>query len=194
VINDMSYKLKVTSYKLKWLKGKQVNRLKLFTLLPLFLFTIIIPCSAQSKFGHIDYSEIMKNMPGIDSAQTIVSNYYADLQTIGEQMAKELKEKETAYENLMNNPNTSQAVLKIKQDELTAMYRRFQEFSQSAEGDLRDKQIEVLEPFQNQLLDDIKLVAKAGNYSYIFDISTLLFSSSSDDLTNKVKAELGIKK
>jgi outer membrane protein len=182
VINDMSYKLKVTSYR----------AFLLFSLSSFLLFSFL-PCSAQSKFGHIDYSEIMKNMPGIDSAQTIVSNYYADLQVIGEQMAKELKEKETAYENLVNNPNTSQAIIKIRQDELTAMYKRFQEFSQSAEGDLRDKQLEVLEPFQNKLLDAIKIVAKAGNYSYIFDVSTLLFSSSSDDLTNKVKAELGIK-
>jgi outer membrane protein len=135
----------------------------------------------------------MKNMPGIDSAQTLVSNYYADLQAIGEQMAKEVKEKETAFENLMNNPNTSQAILKIKQDEVAAMYKRFQEFSQSAEGDLRNKQLEVLEPFQNKLLEAIKKVAKANNYNYIFDVSTLLFSASSSDLTDKVKAEIGIK-
>ena len=153
----------------------------------------ILHCSAQSKFGHIDYSAVMKEMHGIDSAQTIVSNYYAELQTIGEQMAKELKEKETAFENLTNNPNTSPAVLKIRQEELMGMYKRFQEFSQSAETDLRDKQLEVLEPFQTKLLEAIKKVAKANNYSYIFDVSTLLFSSSSDDLTGKIKAELGIK-
>jgi outer membrane protein len=168
------------------------NALRPYILFSVLLFSVLL-CSAQSKFGHVDYSEIMKNMPGIDSAQTIVSSFYADLQTIGEQMAKELKEKETAFETLMNNPNTSQAILKIKQDEIAAMYKRFQEFSQSADGDLRDKQLEVLEPFQNKLLDAIKKVAKANNYNYIFDISTLLFFSASDDLTGKVKAELGIK-
>jgi len=162
-------------------------------LLSAFCFLLILHCSAQSKFGHVDYSEIMKNMPGIDSAQTIVANYYADLQSIGEQMAKELKEKETTYENLANNPNTSQAILKIRQDELAAMYKRFQEFSQSAENDLRDKQLEALEPFQTKLLEAIKKTAKTNNYSYIFDVSTLLFSASSDDLTDKVKTELGIK-
>jgi Skp family chaperone for outer membrane proteins len=173
------------------------HRFLLFSLSPFLLFSFLLfsllPCSAQSKFGHIDYSEIMKNMPGIDSAQTIVADFLADLQTIGEQMAKELKEKETAFDKLANNPNTSQAILKVRQDEIAAMYKRFQEFSQSAEGDLRDKQLEVLEPFQTKLLEAIKKTAKANNYSYIFDISTLLFSSASDDLTEKVKAELGIK-
>jgi len=166
---------------------------KLFAFCFLLFAFCIQPCAAQTKFGHVDYSEIMKNMPGIDSAQTVVSNYYAELQTIGEQMAKEVKEKETAYEKLMNTPGTSNAILKIRQDELASMYKRFQEFSQSAEGDLRDKQLEVLEPFQKRLLDTIKKVAKAHNYSYVFDISTLLFSSVGDDLTSKVKAELGIK-
>ena len=181
---------------IKYCTPQTANRflLSAFCLLLIFSFQLsIFNCSAQSKFGHVDYSNIMKNMPGIDSAQTIVSSYYADLQVIGEQMAKELKEKETAYENLMNNPNTSQAILKIRQDELAAMYKRFQEFSQSAENELKDKQLEVLEPFQNRLLDALKVVAKAHNYSYIFDISTLLFFSSSDDLTDKVKAEIGIK-
>jgi len=171
-----------------------MSRIALLLLLLILHFPFsILHCSAQSKFGHIDYGEIMKKMPGIDSAQTIVSNYYAELQTIGEQMAKELKEKETAFENLTNNPNTSQAILKIRQEELMNMYKRFQEFSQSAETDLKDKQLEVLEPFQSKLLEAIKKVAKANNYSYIFDVSTLLFSSSSDDLTGKIKTELGIK-
>jgi hypothetical protein len=39
----MSYKLQVTSYKLKRLKGKKVKRLIFFTFLPFYLFTIIMP-------------------------------------------------------------------------------------------------------------------------------------------------------
>jgi len=150
-------------------------------------------CSAQSKFGHVDYGEIMKKMHGIDSVQTFIANYAADLQSIGEQMVKEFQEKNAAFEKLANSSNTSPAILKIKKEELLAMYKRIQEFTGSIEVDVQDKQLELLEPFQTKLLDAIKKVAKANNYNYIFDISTLLFSSSSDDLTDKVKAELGIK-
>jgi len=160
----------------------------------LFCF-LLLPFSsfAQAKFGHVDYGDIMKNMNGIDSVQTLIKNYAEELQAIGEQMVAEVQEKQAALEKLANSPNTSPAVLKIRQDELVAMYKRMEEFARSMEVDLQDKQLELLEPFQKKLLDAIKKIAKANNYAYIFDISTLLFSSSSDDLTAKVKAELGIK-
>jgi len=135
----------------------------------------------------------MKNMQGIDSVQIIATNYAADLQAIGEQMLKEFREKEVAFERLVNTPNTSSAILKIRQDELGAMHKRIMEFAQSMEVDIQDKQLELLEPFQTKLLDAIKKVAKANRYNYVFDTSTLMFYSPDDDLTDKVKAELGIK-
>ncbi|MCL1851298.1 MAG: OmpH family outer membrane protein [Bacteroidetes bacterium] len=149
--------------------------------------------SAQSKFGHADYTGILSNMSGIDSIQKVLANYVADLQTIGEQMEKEFVEKQTALEQMVNAGNTSQAILKIKEDELKAMYKRIMDFKQSADADIQDKQVELLEPYQNKLSDAIKKVAKANNYNYVFDISVLLFYAPGDDLTNKVKAELDIK-
>jgi len=168
------------------------NTLFSFLLSPFLLFSFLF-CSAQTKFGHVDYGEIMTKMHGIDSVQTVITKYYGDLQDVAGQMVKEVKEKEAAFEKLATASNTSQAVLKIKQEELVALYRRFQEFQQSAERDFSDKKLELLEPFQQKLLDAIKKVAKANNYNYIFDITTVLFFNPNDDLTEKVKAELKIK-
>jgi len=132
-------------------------------------------------------------MSGIDSIQNLLTEYVADLKTIDEQMEKEFVEKQTALEQLINTGNTSQAILKIKNDELQAMYKRIIEFKQSADADIQDKQAELLEPFQTKLSDAIKKIAKAENYNYVFDISSLLFYAPTDDLTDKVKAELKIK-
>ncbi len=176
----MSYKLQVTSY-IRFL----------FSVFCFLLFSFNV--SAQTKFGHVDYGEIIKNMSGIDSVQTVITNYATELQAIGQQMEKEFQEKYAAFETLSASPNTAPAILKIRQDELQAIYKRIQEFSQSMEMEVRDKQTELLEPFQNKLLEAIKKVAKAHNYTYIFDITTLQFSSPNDDLTTLVKAELGIK-
>jgi len=160
----------------------------------LFIFQFsVVNCFSQTKFGHVDYSEIIKNMKGIDSIQNLIVNFRADQQAIGEEMGKEFKEKQAALEKLANNPNTSQSVLKIRQEELVAMYKRIQDFADSMDAEIRDKQLELLEPFQTALLNAIKKVAKANNYTYVFDITTLMFYASSDDLTNKVKEELGIK-
>jgi len=107
-------------------------------------------------------------------------------------MVKEFKEKEAAFEKLANTPGTSQAILKIRQDELAAMVKRIQEFAQSMEAEIQDKQVELLEPFKDKLLKAINKVAKAHHYTYVFDISTLMFYSPYDDLTEKVKTELKI--
>jgi outer membrane protein len=141
----------------------------------------------------VDYGSIITKMQGIDSIQTVITNFQAELQAIGEEMSKEFKEKQAALEKLATSPNTSQAVLKIKQDELIAMYKRIQEFADSMDADVRAKSEELLEPFQTKLLNAIKKIAKSESYSYVFDISSLIFYATSDDLTNKVKAELGIK-
>jgi outer membrane protein len=185
----MSYKLQVSNYHHVNTSSRHFIRF----LFSAFCFLFIFHASAQSKFGHVDYGEIMKNMKGIDSIQILVKEYEIELQTIGEQMLKEFQEKQTAFEQLKNSSNTSPAILKIKQDDLVAMYKRIQEFSQSAEIDLRDKQLELLEPFRNKLEETIKKVAKANNYNYVFDITILLFHSPNDNLTDKIKMELGIK-
>jgi len=174
-------------------KSKKISFSAFYFLISAFLFSSSLNCLAQSKFGHVDYTVIISNMQGIDSIQTVITNYAADLQTIGEQMYKELEDKQIALEKMASEGNTSQAVLKIRQDELMALYRRIEEFKQSAQYDIQERQTELLEPFTTKLIEAIKKIAKAENYNYVFDISTLLFYAASDDLTNKVKAELGIK-
>jgi len=174
-------------------KSKKTSFSAFCFLLSAFLLSSSLNCSAQSKFGHVDYTSIITNMHGIDSIQEVIANYTAELQSIGEQMYKELEEKQTTLERMASAGNTSQAVLKIRQDELMALYRRIEEFKQSAQYDIQEKQTELLDPFTTKLIDAIKKVAKTENYNYVFDLSTLLFYAASDDLTDKVKTELGIK-
>ncbi|MCQ2284321.1 MAG: OmpH family outer membrane protein [Bacteroidales bacterium] len=146
----------------------------------------------KAKFGHVDYGAIMKEMPGIDTAQTALLNVQKELQEAGQQMANEFKQKEAEYGQMANN-GASAAVLKVKEDELTKLYARIQEFAAISEQELQVKQAELLKPFQDNLLAAIKSVAEAGNYAYVFDISTLAFYADSDDLTTAVKNKLGIK-
>ena len=73
------------------------------------------------------------------------------------------------------------------------MYVRIQEFSQNAEEELLLRQQELLKPFQDRLLAIVKKIAEAENYTYVFDTSTLLQYDGGNDITDKVKKELGIK-
>ena len=159
----------------------------------LFAVVLAMPGFAQkAKFGHVDYAAIMKDMPGIDTAQNNLISLQQELQETGQMMAEELKAKQAEYTRLASS-GASAAILKVKEDEMTKMYARLQEFASNSEQELQSKQLELLKPFQDNLLEAIKKVAENGKYTYVFDISTLAFSSDSDDLTAAVKTQLGIK-
>lgn len=146
----------------------------------------------KAKFGHVDYGSIMQVMPGIDSARTQLESYQQELEETGQAMVNEFKEKQDAYSKL-SQTNASSAILKVKEDELTKLYARLQEFVSNSESDLQEKQMQLLKPFQEKLMAAIKVVAEKGNYAYVFDISTLAFYADSEDLTAAVKTQLGIK-
>lgn len=166
--------------------------MKKYFVILLALVLSVTGYAQKAKFGHVDYAAIMKEMPGIDTAQTNLLSLQKELQETGQMMAEELKAKEAEY-NRMAASGASSAILKVKEDEITKMYARFQEFASNSEQELQVKQIELLKPFQDRLVEAIKTVAENGKYTYVFDISTLAFSSDSDDLTKAVKTQLGIK-
>ena len=163
----------------------------------LVIISIALLCATTSyaqkaKFGHVDYGTLMKEMPGIDTAQQALMQYQQELEAVGQQMADEFKTKQAEYANLANS-TTSSAILKVKEDELMKLYKRLQDFVSTSEVDLQKKQIELLQPFQEKLLAAIKKVAEANKYTYIFDVTMCAFHTDADDLTDAVRTELGIK-
>lgn len=169
-----------------------MKRIVLSFIIIALMFPIMGFAQQKTKFGHVNYGDIIKEMPGIDSVQKVVADFQAELQATGEGMYAEFQKKQAEYQEL-GNKGTSAAVIKIKEDELTQMYARIQEFSEAAEMDLQNKQMELLKPFQEKVMDAIKEVAKENNFTYIFDTSTLTYYEQGEDISAKVRVKLGIK-
>ncbi|MBQ3733848.1 MAG: OmpH family outer membrane protein [Bacteroidales bacterium] len=165
---------------------------KLLTIICVALLCVTTGYAQKAKFGHVDYGTVMKEMPGIDTAQQALLTYQQELEAVGQQMADEFKTKQAEYTNLANT-TTSSAILKVKEDELMKLYKRLQDFVSSSEQELQTKQMELLKPFQERLLAAIKTVAEREKYTYVFDITMCAFHNEADDLTAAVRTELGIK-
>lgn len=165
---------------------------KLLTIICVALLCVTTGYAQKAKFGHVDYGTVMKEMPGIDTAQQALMTYQKELEAVGQQMADEFKTKQAEYTNLANT-TTSSAILKVKEDELMKLYKRLQDFVSSSEQELQAKQIALLKPFQEKLLAAIKTVAEREKYTYVFDITMCAFHNETDDLTAAVRTELGIK-
>lgn len=146
----------------------------------------------KAKFGHVDYAGIIEILPETDSAQNEVKQLKADLEAEAGVMQQEFQAK---YEEFTQKQATySPAVAKVKQKELEDMYQRLQAFAEGAQSQIQAKQMELLEPVQQKVLDAIKEVAKADNFTYVFDVSTVAYGWDTTDITDKVKAKLGLNK
>ena len=148
--------------------------------------------NTKAKFGHLDYTEIMRLIPGVDTAQAQLLEFRNELEIVGEEMTKELTAKKEEFDKYAASANANQAIIKIRQDELQKLYLKLQEYTNNSREQLQIKQMELLQPLQKRLLDAIGEVAKTGNYTYIFDVSTLASYIFGDDISAKVKEKVGI--
>jgi outer membrane protein len=164
---------------------------RLMVMMAIFMLPALTFAQNKAKFGHLNYGDVIKEIPGVDTAQKAIEEFQAELQSVGEAMSNELQTKYQAYQQLQ--ATASAAILKVKEDEIRGMYERLQNYQESVQADLQKRQMELLKPFQDKLLQAIKEVAKAENFTYIFDTSTLTYYEQGEDIAAKVKTKLGIK-
>ena len=169
------------------------NLLKTIVILSLFCLPLMINAQKVIKLGHIDSNELLKSMPGRDSAQAELQKHGKQLQTTLEGMRTELESKYQAYQ--ADAPNMSDLIKQSKQKELQDMQARIEEFQTNAQKDLQEKEKKLLSPIIDKAKKAIEEVAKENKYTYIFDsgVGVLLYSDSSDDILLLVKKKLGLK-
>ena len=143
------------------------------------------------KYGHVNANDIFLAMPGADTLQTALQKYQEELEAEYTSMYTEFQ---TKYEKFNREAGTmSTAVRQLREKELTDLQERISVFEQSLQDLMQDRQIELMTPFQEKILQAIKDVAKENGYAYIFDSKNLLYSDGGDDVSGLVKKKLGIK-
>lgn len=163
---------------------------KILALLAVAMMFSIGTADAQ-KYGHVNSSEILEVMPGIDSLQIKLKAFQEDLSSMYESMMTEYQQKKDKYDREVGT--MSSAVRQVREKELEDLATRIQEFQANAQDDMEEKQYELAKPFQDAIQNAINKVAKDHGYAYIFDTKILLYYAAGDDITPMVKKELGIK-
>jgi outer membrane protein len=165
--------------------------------------TIIVALAGQKvvaqnfKFAHINSEELIQSLPEFDSAQVKLEKFRKELINALELMSVELNNKNDAY--VKESKNLSDIVKQAKENELTDMNKRIQEFQASAQTQLQDKQAEYFQPIMAKVDKAIKDVGKENGFVYVFDIAqgkaALLYfdETKSTNIMALAKAKLGIK-
>jgi len=154
-------------------------------------FMICAASAFAQKYGHVNSTDIMQAMPGIDSVQIKIAEFQKSLETLYENMANEFQTKNDKFNK--DAGTMSSAVRKVREDELVALQNRIQEFQMNVQDDLEEEYLRLIAPFKEKVQKAINDVAKDNKYSYIFDTQILLYYDGGDDVTPLVKKKLGIK-
>jgi len=164
--------------------------ISLFVYLPLLSFV----SNAQLKIGYVDSDTIMDNYPDVQDARQKLDALIQEWQTEIRNLESELKAKQDDYDKrkLIMTEQTSIEVMaeitKLQKDIADYRDKKF-----GANGELFQKQNELMKPIQNKVFTIIQQVATEEELDFVFDRSgdiLFLYAKPEYDLTAKVVERL----
>lgn len=164
----------------------------------LVMILMLAPMSLfAQKFAHFNMANVLPEMEEYKTASAEVQKLAAQYQEELDRLQKEYQTKAEEFQKLSEEGQTAQAILQNKANDLQKMEQSIQDFYQASQQDMQKQQSEKMESIQTKVMAAIKKIGEAGNYIYIFDISSgaasFINEALSTDVTAQVRTELGIK-
>ena len=158
----------------------------------LVMLALTIPAwtFAQSKIGHINSEQIMQTLPEAQDAQKSLDNLVAQWEGELQKMQADWKKKFDEYDKkklILTDQARADQEKDLRDLEQSIADYRNRKFGQN--GELFQKQNEVMKPIQNKMFKVLEDIAKEDGYDYVFDKSgeiLLLYANEKNDLTTKV--------
>lgn len=155
------------------------------------VFTATAVSAQTPKFGHIDLQALIQVMPERAKAETEFNKFQGDLEDIFTDMQKNYQAKLTELEQMGDSVSEIKRNAKIA--ELQDMQQRIQNYQQTAQTQLQQKNAEIMKPIYDKAQNTIAEVAKEKGLIYVFEVNSLLYKSTeSIDVLPLVKTKLGI--
>ena len=161
-------------------------------ILAIAIVSMAIVLHAQ-KFGHVTSELVLQAMPEYDSAQAELQQLQQHYSLEVERIQVEINKK---IEEFNQGESTMSALIKeAKASEIQELQMRLQNYSQTAQQDLQQQSMVVIQPVMDKARAAIEEVAKEYGLIYVFDLSQgnpIYTSEESLDMLPMVKAKLGI--
>ncbi len=155
--------------------------------LSVFLASVSV---AQMKIGHINSEAIMQSLPEAQDAQKSLDAQVAQWEAEVKKMQDDWKKKYDDYDKrklILTDQTRAETERELRQlDQAISDYRN-KKFGQN--GELFQKQNEVMKPIQNKIFKVLEEIAKDDGYDYVFDKSgdiLMLYATEKHDLTERV--------
>ena len=167
---------------------------KLLSIIGILIGAALIPAQAQMKIGYFNSEAVMKQLPDAQDAQKQLDQFVADWQQELNKTQEEWKKKFDEYDKrklIMTEQRRADTERELRELDQKIVDFRNQKFGQN--GDLFNKQTELMKPVQDRVFKAVQDVALEEGFDYVFDKSgdiLLMYANEKYDLTQKIFTKL----
>ncbi|NUM49702.1 MAG: OmpH family outer membrane protein [Flavobacteriales bacterium] len=155
----------------------------------LMLFSVASFAQKTQKLGHINSNELLMAMPERTKIQKDLEEYAKQLQSQLQTMEAEWQGKVQDFK--AKEGQMTELIRNTKVKEITDLEQRIQDFQETAQKDLQNKEGELLQPLIDKAKKAIEDVAKENGFTYILDSSVgVLLYTAGEDILPLVKKNL----
>jgi outer membrane protein len=159
----------------------------------LIAFLVLASVTVQAqKFGYVNTSAILSEMPELKQAEANLKSYQTQLQKKGQSMLEELQQEYQAVQAKVQNGDLSPKQQESEAARLKQKETELGQYEQEMMEKIQEKRTTELQPIYDKLNAAIEEVAKENGYQFIFDESVLLYKDDAADVSIMVKNKLGI--
>lgn len=152
----------------------------------------------EFKIGYTYLELIVLSMPEMEAINSELDTYGAQLQAQVDAKQKDIQTKYAALQQMAQQPNANQVVLKEKENEIIALRDQLDKFSAQADQAFGMKQAEKYNPVYTKVQDAIEEVRKENGYAMILNsraggsTGIVLASDTTLNITELVFKKLGV--
>ena len=160
---------------------------KIFLALILVMPTMVF----AQKFGTINTDSLIAQLPKVQEVQAKIAaasqRYEAEFQNL----KAELDKKYAEFQKL--DSNEPRVIFERRLQEIRELDQKINQFRKTATDDLKQKEVELMTPIRNEVMDAIKSVGIDGDFIIIFENTPTVYTRADVvDVTSLVKAKLGV--
>lgn len=153
----------------------------------LALLFICFTTNAQ-KIAHIDFDSLVTQLPESKTVQDVAGKFMDELRKGLTDMQNEFQKKYDAY--MSERDKLSELIRQNREEELTMLQQKIQEYSAQAENLYQSKMQELTAPLIEKAKKAVAAAAKKAGYHYVFDLTgNIIYFEPSGDLFNASKKE-----
>jgi outer membrane protein len=172
---------------------KQVKNL-IAAIVVVFAGSNIVSAQATpSKVCHVESQTLVESLPEAIAADKQLKKLAKNYETKLAEMDREIK---TRFQNAQREaPNKTDEENDRVLQEITEGQKKLEEYYQNSQQAMAQKRTDLLKPLYKKVRESIFKVARAKGFDYVLDSTTGtgIIMADGYDLTDDVKADLGVK-